>query len=222
MIDGILFDLYGTLIPSGTKESRDELSRKMAGILEVDPDGFAEAIVDSYDDRMTGRLGSLAETILCLAQGIGGSPSRAAIEKAIEMRLDLTRSLLEDTWALDVLDQFHKAHIPIGVISDCSAEVPDVWEDTALAKLVDAAAFSCKVGICKPDPRIYWEAIRQLNVDPLRCAYVGDGFNDELYGARNVGMRAILVESDSPRRDPSWGGERVGTLEALAELLELA
>ena len=42
------------------------------------------------------------------------------------------------------------------------------------APLLDAHVFSVEVGMCKPDPGIYAEACRRLDVRPDECLYVGD------------------------------------------------
>jgi len=53
--------------------------------------------------------------------------------------------------------------------------------------------FSYKLGIRKPDARIYKHALDAIGVDPSEALFVGDGGSDEHRGARAVGMKAILV-----------------------------
>lgn len=56
---------------------------------------------------------------------------------------------------------------------------------------------SSKVGIRKPDPRIYRMMTDALAVDPARCIYLDDlGIN--LKPAREMGMTTIKVESAPP------------------------
>jgi putative hydrolase of the HAD superfamily len=51
---------------------------------------------------------------------------------------------------------------------------------------------SSKIGMRKPDPRIYKLMIDELKVDPLRCVYLDDlGVN--LKPARDMGMKTIKV-----------------------------
>jgi putative hydrolase of the HAD superfamily len=53
---------------------------------------------------------------------------------------------------------------------------------------------SSKVGLRKPDPRIYAMMVEALNVDPKRCVYLDDlGIN--LKPARDMGMVTIKVQS---------------------------
>ncbi|MEQ1863130.1 MAG: HAD-IA family hydrolase [Micropepsaceae bacterium] len=59
---------------------------------------------------------------------------------------------------------------------------------------------SSKIGIRKPDPRIYRMMVEALAVDPHRCVYLDDlGIN--LKPARDMGMTTIKVERADPALD---------------------
>jgi putative hydrolase of the HAD superfamily len=45
----------------------------------------------------------------------------------------------------------------------------------------------------KPDPRIFKEALRRLEVTPQDCVFVGDGGADELRAARELGFTTVMV-----------------------------
>jgi putative hydrolase of the HAD superfamily len=58
--------------------------------------------------------------------------------------------------------------------------------------LFDRVIESAKIGLRKPDPRIYQMMIEALGVDPGRCVYLDDlGVN--LKPARDMGMTTIKV-----------------------------
>jgi putative hydrolase of the HAD superfamily len=58
--------------------------------------------------------------------------------------------------------------------------------------LFDHVIESAKIGLRKPDPRIYQMMIEALNVDPKCCVYLDDlGVN--LKPAREIGMTTIKV-----------------------------
>ena len=97
------------------------------------------------------------------------------------------------------------------MISVCSEEVPELWEETPFAGLFDSTVFSCSVGLRKPDPAIYRLALDELGVEPADAMFVGDGANDELAGAERVGMRAVLIlrpEQDEPTGRKHAAGSR--------------
>jgi putative hydrolase of the HAD superfamily len=58
------------------------------------------------------------------------------------------------------------------------------------ASCVDVSVFSFDVGLAKPEPEIYVEALRRLNAEGRHAVFVGDGGDDELVGAERAGLRA--------------------------------
>jgi putative hydrolase of the HAD superfamily len=67
---------------------------------------------------------------------------------------------------------------------------PDGWDD--LAARFDVYVDSSVEGIRKPDPAIYLEACRRLDVSPAECVFLDD-MGGNLKPARRLGMRTILV-----------------------------
>jgi putative hydrolase of the HAD superfamily len=58
--------------------------------------------------------------------------------------------------------------------------------------LFDHVIESAKIGLRKPDPRIYQMMVDKLDVDPKACVYLDDlGVN--LKPAREIGMTTIKV-----------------------------
>ena len=101
-----------------------------------------------------------------------------------------------------------------------------VWEDTAFAPLFDVTMFSCRVGIKKPDPRIYRMATDQLAVEPEACLYIGDGSSQELTGALQVGMHPVLirlpeesVDAHFIDREEGWDGPAISSLQEVLNLV---
>ncbi len=52
--------------------------------------------------------------------------------------------------------------------------------------------YSSAVGVCKPHPRIFEEALRQVGVNACDALFVGDIVRKDIIGAQRVGMRAVL------------------------------
>lgn len=55
----------------------------------------------------------------------------------------------------------------------------------------------------KPEPAPFFAAIELLNLKPEEIVYVGDRVDTDIEGARAVGMKTILVGSDSELADAS-------------------
>ena len=216
----VIFDLWGTLVPFDDAVWTSLVLPDMARACSAPTTDFADSWRASFDQRVTGDL-ELNLRSVCASMGI--SLGHVAVEKAIAIRVAFHRqSFVPRSDAEAALGQLREAGFRIGLISDCSSEVPDLWQDSSLASLVDEATFSCIVGIKKPDPRIYALTCQQLGVDPRACVYVGDGASNELVGAEAVGMRAIMLHADDRQHRPSWSGEVVSTLSDVVPLVTLA
>jgi putative hydrolase of the HAD superfamily len=74
----------------------------------------------------------------------------------------------------------------------------------------------------KPDREIYELALRELQASASETLFVGDGANDELEGARVVGMTPVLVQPgvasqwDGLER---WQGRRIASIPEVLELV---
>ena len=64
----------------------------------------------------------------------------------------------------------------LGIIANTitETEIPDWMEADGLTEYFKTVVLSSKVRHRKPNPEIYWEAARQIGVEPAKCAYVGD------------------------------------------------
>jgi putative hydrolase of the HAD superfamily len=69
-----------------------------------------------------------------------------------------------------------------------------------IRKLFGTVVISEAAGVKKPDPRIFALALKELDVDPSRAAYVGDNPEADIAGARASGLLTIW------KRDDFWPG----------------
>lgn len=224
--DAVIFDLFGTLIENFTTEGYLEVLSEMARAMAVPEDEFQRAWLATIHERMTGRAGGQRAAIEHVCRAIEFEPEPDRVTDAVEIRLDFTRRTLKPRAdAIATLTQLRHAGCKLGLISDCTAEVPELWPATPFAALIDDPVFSCSVGLMKPDPAIYGLACERLSVHPDRCIYVGDGSNRELNGALDAGMYPVLISgpdidlSGVDRTDARrWDGP---TITVLSELLRL-
>jgi putative hydrolase of the HAD superfamily len=219
----IVFDLFDTLVPGGGHAARNAEARAMAADLGVPAESFADALRSSFPERFTGALGDLHETFAALAVRCGGHPSREAVGRAVARRFAFTRSTLEPFHGvLDVLDGLLARGHRLCLLTNCTAEVPELWSALPLASRFDAAVFSCQEGIRKPSAEIYLRAAKRLDSDPDACTFVGDGASGELTGALAAGMTAIRIVGEELDHTVVGGDDFAGTsIDTLAELLDL-
>lgn len=177
-------------------------------------DDFERVWGTTYDRR---QVGSIAEYF----RGLGLDDD--AVAQCVRVRSDFTQAaLVPREGAVETLEELRRRGFKRGVISVCSSDVEEAWDETELARHVDDVVLSCSVGLTKPDPRIYELACRRLDVQPEECLFVGDGANDELAGAERVGMKAACILR--PGAGEALWPEARGwepTVSSLPEVLEL-
>ena len=127
--------------------------------------------------------------------GMGG-PEAIASECATEIEQGWEVSenfeLFED--ALPVLDELRKSGLLLGLVSN---GIRDLNEFVVHHRLdVDAVVGSRAHGYVKPHPTIFQAALQQLGAEPAEAAMVGDSIEEDIEGARALGMRAILIDRD--------------------------
>jgi putative hydrolase of the HAD superfamily len=216
-IRGVVFDLWQTLAVWPLDEERT-LYRRMAAHAGVDEDRFFAAWDAGRHSRETGPMRTYLE-VLGRELGTNG----ADMDALAAVRLDYTREVLVPrSDGLSTLAELKRRGYRLGLITNCSEDVQQLWNETALAELFDAVVFSCDVGIAKPDPRIYAIASEQLGVEPDEAVFVGDGANDELAGAERAGMRAVQLRIAGEQLAPeaeAWRGEQIASLTDLLHVL---
>jgi putative hydrolase of the HAD superfamily len=218
----VVFDFYGTLTPVSPSEAWASNAAQLAEVMGVEPAALVRVLDETFPERISGALGGLRQTMQAVAERLCIELSGEQLDKASRTRRDIQESMFTlRPEALGVIRRLRGDGLRIGLVSDCTSELPDAWQRLPLAKLVDAAVFSCVERTRKPDARMFRAVAERLPADPARCLYIGDGGGRELTGASAVGMRAVLLagrdwyQHHDPRRENDWTGPRVGSLTEL-------
>jgi putative hydrolase of the HAD superfamily len=218
MVRAVVFDLWNTLATWPEDDSGDFRHRwaQRIGVPveHLDEHWYADSF---YARRESGPIRAAVEE---LYRELGVD---ADVEELLQDRLELTRrSLVPVAGALETLQELRRRGLKTGLISNCTEEVALIWQETPFAALVDVAVFSATAGCMKPAREIYELALAQLEVPAAEALFVGDGANDELRGARDVGLTPVLAELDgiepwAPVRD--WTGPRVTAIPQVLDLV---
>jgi putative hydrolase of the HAD superfamily len=228
--DAVIFDLFGTLIETVTPDNYDIMLGELAGLLGVEAEAFATEWRATVDARESGLFGDIDDLLSKTSATAGHVPSADEIANAKQRWMAIAGEWLtprDDARA--TLQAIRATGAKIGLLSNCSAEVPPLWPTAGLADLFDHLVFSCEVGAMKPHASVYEAATTNLRVAPQRCMFVGDGGAHELTGASAVGMQAVLIRVPGEehtafdafyRKDAlEWPGATVGSLSELTALL---
>ena len=213
----VVFDFFGTLTPVSPDQVWAGNARRLAAALGAPPDALLAALDESFPERITGELGDVRQTLRVLADRLGVQPSADQLDDASQVRREIQESMFVlRPEALPVIRRLRAIRLKIGVLSDCTSELPDAWSRLPLAGLVDAPVFSCIERTRKPDPRLFRTVAANLRAEPAACLYVGDGGGRELTGASDVGMRAVLLAGQDwlahRSTEIGWTGPRIGSL----------
>jgi len=119
---------------------------------------------------------------------------------------------------LPALNELKAAGYRLGVVSNWEEWLDTLLVALGLSELFEVAIAFGNFGRAKPDPSIFYEALRVVGVSPDRAVYVGDSLRDDVEGARAAGLRPILI--DRQTRFPLADVERISSLTELMSLLE--
>jgi putative hydrolase of the HAD superfamily len=82
----------------------------------------------------------------------------------------------------------------LAVISNADGRMERALEQVGLRRYMEFVVDSGVVGVEKPDPRIFLEGLRRLELPAEEAIYVGDLYPVDVVGARGVGMEAVLLD----------------------------
>lgn len=217
IIKNIIFDVYGTLISTGTgsvdatrkifekynlDEDEKDIYKKWKSIHKKNVREIKNFI--SEKQIFTKDLEELFDIY-----GIKDNP-KIEIKPMIDSMYD--RKLFEETEsAVDKLSE--KYSIAIGSTTDTEPLLQNI-KNTSLSKIQDIYT-SENLGYYKPDQNFYKEILNRTNWKPEECVFVGDSLDDDIIGPINAGMSAILI--DRKDRYDRWP-EGVDKIHSLMEI----
>jgi len=114
----------------------------------------------------------------------------------------------------EALASLRKAGVKLAAVSNSDGTVEDVLIRQGLRSSLIAVYDSLKIGFEKPDPRIFFTALKDLNADPSSTMHVGDLYNIDVKGARAAGLHCALIDPFGDWMDVDC--ERVKDLSELA------
>ena len=202
----VLFDLFHTLacVPPPALAGEKPLSQ----ILGVSPADLQRLYYDAdVLGRCLGHVQDSTEAMRRIAHSLDPTIDEARIAAAVASRRRRFETALVqiEPKMLEALDRLRNSGVRIALVSDAGADDVESWERSPLRHRFDATVFSYRLGVRKPDARIYRHALEAVGVQPDESLFVGDGGSDEHRGARALGIRPVLVT----RLLATWWPERI-------------
>ncbi len=216
MLRAVVFDVDFTLARPGPDlgpEGYRELGRRHG--LELDPARYDEARAAAFAEVKRHPELDHDEEIWVLfteriIRGMGGvgDTYKAAVEMEGRWANSAHFELYDD--ALPVLDRLGEHGLLIGLLSNSSRDLHEFVAHHSLR--ADAVLTSHAHGKTKPHESIFRAMLDLLGVGADEAVMVGDTVDDDIEGARAVGMQAVLLDREG--RYP----ELEGRLDDLREL----
>ncbi len=125
-------------------------------------------------------------------------------------------SLYNDT--VPTLERLQADGYKLAIVSNWDTPLDPLTERLGIAKYFDVitASHDTRVRSAKPDPHIFEYTLKAVGVSAEETVHVGDTYEADIVGARNVGIRPILID-----REGSQTGKWEETIRSLTELPEL-
>lgn len=198
MIKAVIFDLDGTLLDrdrSLNQFIRDQYERYSDELRHVEKEQYIERFVELdhrgyvWKDKVYEQL--LKEYAI----------SRLTPEQLLE---DYIHNFQHHCVAFPnvkhVLGELKNRGILLGMITNGFNEFQRLnIRALDIEQYMDAILVSEEEGIKKPEAEIFVRALKKLEVKAKESVYVGDHPNNDVLGARNVGMHAVW------KKDTFWG-----------------
>ena len=226
IIQAIFFDIGDTLVfdDPPLKERLVSAAQSVGIALNAAclPEAFRAAETFAVKRYVAGTVwdapGALRETVAVLWAAFGLPPlndSEWTVFASAFLSLPFTRSALPEV--LPLLDELKRRGFTLGAISDWEDTLPEVLSSLGLLDYFDALSISAVVGVTKPNPLIFGDALAQVCLPPDACLHVGDWYELDAAGAKAAGMAALLF--DWAGRSPSADCPRVTTWPQFTEYL---
>lgn len=213
----VLLDAFGTLL------HMEPPAPVLTGLLadagyDFDEAQVADALaleIRHYRARM--QVGRDAEGLAALRAECAGvlvdalGPGAPPVPLTTDLLVQSLRFRLYDD-TLPALDALRDMGLMLGVVSNWDCALPDHLATLGVADRFAVVVASAAAGHRKPDAAIFGVALAALGLAPGDALHVGDRRVEDLEGARDAGLRGLLLD-----RAPGAAGD-ADTITALTQL----
>lgn len=222
---------HSTLIDAYQKVNQllgDTLKREVPAA-QVLIEKVSRAVDDEIQrDYAAGRLeeveiGAIYDTAM---RGLGLELAPEVIEQVMELEQEgWLNSVHVGPDVIGTLEGLRGRGLRLGIVSNAAYRPRLMKQQLAalgLASYFDGVTFSSEVGVRKPHPAIYADALRKLGADPSRTLFVGDRVREDVRGPQSQGMRAVLTRQWRQEDDPGVADfviQRLGELPRIVDRL---
>ena len=92
------------------------------------------------------------------------------------------------------LKALKEKNLKLGLLTNLQTEVDSMCRELGIASYLDFTVTSAEVGADKPQPPIFLKALERAQVKAAEAIHVGDQYQNDVLGARGVGISPILLD----------------------------
>ena len=227
MIKAVFFDFYQTLGVWG-----ESLRPRLQKITDrygckIDWERYATARENLYADASGSDptthtlLGTMQEIIESYCEFVKELGVQEHVEQVTWELLQSEHSLFAASAAtlyddtVPTLQHLRDAGFKLAIVSNWDTPLDPLTERLGIAHYFDiiVASHDARVLSAKPDPHIFNYTLAAVGVSAAEAVHVGDTYAADIVGARDVGIRPILID-----RDNTQAGRWKETIQSLSEL----
>lgn len=210
MIKAVFLDLYGTLVlfdppreevqvracePFGFQLTRDGLVKGYLAadewLVEVNATHKPLPLMDSTERD---HIFAGYEQLILHGAGIEIDLDIAGRvwDRVQEIPHGLT--LFEDV--LPLLELLKARELTVGTLTNIGWDIDVILKDLDLVNYLDFVVTSSEVGVGKPHPAMFLDALERANVSPDETLMIGDSYRSDVQGAIGVGIQPFLLDRE--------------------------
>ena len=119
----------------------------------------------------------------------------------------------------EVLQALKEKGYILCLVSNWDTRLVKLCQGLGLDRFMNRYVISAVLGVAKPDPRIFREALRLSGVEAGEAVHVGDSLEDDIHGAQRSGIKALWL--DRSGRHAGLSQEDQDSVTVIRDLREL-
>ena len=211
MIRAVFFDWFGTLATYhppreqlqsqvlqelGFDVSPEDLRR---GLMAADRQFYEETAAASSQDmtrqeRTNMLLRHQQRTLSKAGVQVPDDVLPRVFARTRELSTGMKFRLFDDV--LTTLQALKKRDLALGLLTNLRQDVGAICRELGMDTYLDFTVTSAEVGAEKPHPPVFLAALERAAVTADQALHVGDQYDVDVVGARNLGIRAVLLDRE--------------------------
>ena len=114
------------------------------------------------------------------------------LKRMLQLNDSMKFILFDDVSA--TLKELKARRLKLGLLTNLQSEVNSMCRVLGIADYLDFTVTSAEAGADKPQPPIFLKALQLAHVNAAEAIHVGDQYQNDVLGARGVGISPILLD----------------------------